>query len=206
MVAGYQPGCSFWRLRTGGTPRILVMNLDQWDWLPRPIFFVVASGVAVWMVLARLGEGKGHVAELLSPLSRRMRERVARRAAAEKERESADKERRKEELREALKEEDAPGYLAKAQQRQIEALDASVKRLEKKVIKLESDNAEHAENRDMTGAYLQYDATYHLEAAVEAAEQGFRLPKHKSYTVYCQEYRAARGQPTGRRWNDPEEQ
>lgn len=157
------------------------MPHDLTQWLPESVIYGVAVIVLVTMVVVRLAEGSKAVGDMLGPVGRWLQRRYERN-------EMSRREERKQEVREVLTGERAVDY--QAMQRRIDVLFGLFQGAQNEIENMKS---EHAINWDMTAAYLREDAQWHINAGVMMAEKGIKLPKHRSYSQFCREYRHARG-------------
>ena len=101
------------------------------------------------------------------------------------------REERKREFREVLTGERSADY--KAMQRRIDVIYSLFKESEKEIEKLKAIEQGHAINWDMTSAYLREDAQWHIVAGVKMAEMGIKLPRHRSYSQFCRDYKRTKG-------------
>jgi hypothetical protein len=76
------------------------------------------------------------------------------------------------------------------------------RKLEAKIKKLEIVEETNAAHQDMTAEYLREDAQWHIDAGLVAVEEKYRLPPHRSYTKFCNDYRQKHGMGYARRWDD----
>jgi len=154
------------------------MPPDVWDRLPVPVIYVVGVGIVVTLAIIRLGEAVAAsetIAKAFGRPGKWWRDRIQQRSARAKEVRLA-------EMREVFGTKDY-GVL----QERINMLEEMVKILA---------NETHAtmDNREMDAAYLREDAEWHARASILAAEQGFKMLKHRSYTQFCREWRIAHAQ------------
>lgn len=149
------------------------------------------------LVLVRLAEGSKAIGDMLGPPGRWLRRRF-------EHNEMLRREERKREFREVLLDQDSPDY--KALQRRTDTLCKMIKQLEAEIKQLKKIEQANAVNWDMTAEYLREDAQWHIDAGISLAEKNIKLPKHRSYSQFCREYRATHDIKYGRRWSDAEEE
>jgi len=150
------------------------------SWLQNGVTITVLAG----LILTRVAEGSKHVADLLGPLGRKVRERSQRR-------EMVRTESIKREFQEAMKQ--GPDY--QALMRRIEIMDRLIHEMEAEIKTLKRSKELDAQDRDMNAAYIGYTLRYQGAADIFAAEMGFELPPRTTYTEFCRKYRAERGRP-----------
>lgn len=154
---------------------------DLWHKLPIPVIYVVGIGIIVSLAVIRLSEviaASETIAKACGPPGRWWRQRIKDRAAKAKQ-------ERLDEMREAF---GTPEF--RMLQRRIGSLDKMMHIMESEIRVI-------LDTREMDSAYLREDAEWHIRAGVLAAEQNFRLPKHRSYTQFCREWRILHKQPKG---------
>jgi len=147
-------------------------------WLPRSAVYVVLALVTIGFVLSRLAEAREDIANMLGPVGRWLRGRAKQRVRE-----------RQEELdrtiRAALR--DAADY--RVIERRLTSTEKVVQALESEIAKLRLVEESNAAHQDMIAEYLREDAQWHIDAAMLAIEKRFKLPPHRSYTKFCNEYR-----------------
>ena len=154
------------------------MPPDMWDRLPVPVIYAVGVGIIVTLAIIRLGEvvaASETIAKSLGRPGQWWRERIQKRNAKARE-------ARVSEMREVFGTKD------------YGVLQERIDMLERMVRILVNETHDTTANREMDAAYLREDAEWHARAGILAAEHGFKMPKHRSYTQFCREWRAARGQ------------
>lgn len=157
-------------------------NLSQW--VPESVTWLVAGLVMFGLVAARLAETKKNIAELLGPPGRWLFRRF-------EHNELLRREERQREFREAIKRDRTADY--KAMQRRVDILYGLFKESETEIEKLKAIEKGHEINWDMTASYLREDARWHITVGVKMAEMGIKLPRHRSYSQFCREYKVTRG-------------
>lgn len=160
------------------------MSTDLARWLPESVVYAVTLIVVVVLVLSRLAEGSKHIADLLGPPGRWLRRRHERN-------EMLRAQERKREFREVVNGERAVDY--KAMQRRVDVLYGLFEESQEEIRKLKAVEQGHAINWDMTSAYLREDAQWHIVAGVKMAEMGIKLPRHRSYSQFCRDYKRGKG-------------
>jgi len=156
---------------------------DVWDRLPVPVIYVVGVGIIVTLAIIRLGEAVAAsetIAKSLGRPGKWWRRRIQQRNAKAKEARLA-------EMREVFRTPEA------------KVLQDRIDMLERMVRILADETHTTMDNREMDAAYLREDAEWHTRASILAAEQGFKMPRHRNYTQFCREWRIAHGhrQPKG---------